>query len=122
MLDGDWVTSSDYPTVQAKDKHENNILLVPAYSTLSCTKPTNLEEKTYLNWRREESKWTECGSIHHTLQGHSLSVICDIVYIFGGMASGKFVNTLYTYDPKTNEFSVIEDQSGDIPEPRAFHQ
>jgi len=51
-----------------------------------------------------------------------MNIICDIIYIFGGMANNKFTNTLYTFDPKTNEFSVVEDQSGDIPPPRAFHQ
>ena len=122
LVDGEWVASSSYPIVETGDNHQNNILTVPAYSTLACPKPSNLEEKIYLNWRREESKWTECGTIHHTLQGHSISVICDIVYLFGGLANGKFTNTLYTYDPKTNEFSVIEDQSGDIPESRAFHK
>ena len=122
LVDGNWVTSTSYPIVDTADNYQNNLLTVPAYSTLACSKPKNLEEKIYLNWRREESKWTECGTIHHTLQGHSISVICDTVYLFGGLANGKFTNTLYTYDPKTNEFSVIEDQSGDIPEPRAFHK
>lgn len=122
IADGSWVTSSDYPTIAVDEKIENNVLLVPANSTLSCAKPTNLEEKTYLNWRREESKWADCGSIHHTLQGHTMSVICDTVYIFGGMASSKFVNTMYTYDYNTNEFSLVEDQGGDVPDPRAFHQ
>lgn len=121
MVDSRWTTNLAYPTVTNKQGYLNNVLSVPAYSTLACPKPTNLEEKICLNWRREDSKWTECPTIHHTLQGHSLSVICDIVYVFGGMANGKFTNTMYAYDPKTNEFSLIEDQGGDVPDPRAFH-
>lgn len=122
VVDGSWVTSPTYPRITSGEEYENNVLNVPAYSTLACPKPTNLEEKMYLSWRREESKWTECGTIHHTFQGHSLSVICDIIYIFGGLANGKFTNTMYTFDPKLNEFSVIEDPTGDIPDPRAFHK
>lgn len=122
IVDGNYVLVDGYPTVKAPNGAENNMLAVPYYSTLACPKPTNLETNIYLNWRREEGKWTECGRIHHTLQGHSMNIICDIVYIFGGMANNKFTNTLYTFDPKTNEFSVVEEQQGDIPSPRAFHQ
>lgn len=122
IVDGTWVVNPAYPIIKNHDQSENNLLNVPYYSTLACPNPTNLEEKNFLAWRREEGKWTECGRIHHTLQGHSMNIICDIVYIFGGMANNKFTNTLYTFDPKTNEFSVVEDQSGDIPPPRAFHQ
>ena len=122
LVDGNWVLSPSYPAVRNSNGIENNLLVVPSYSTLTCPKPVNLESKIYLKWRREEGKWTECGRLHHTLQGHSMNIICDIVYIFGGMANGKFTNTLYTFDPKTNEFAVVEDQQGDIPTPRAFHQ
>lgn len=121
ISDGAWNLSSYYPVAEPQGEIVNNLLIVPSYSTLACPKPTNLESKIYLNWRREEGKWTECGRIHHTLQGHSMNIICDTIYIFGGMANGKFTNTLYTFDPRTNEFNVVEDQAGDIPSPRAFH-
>jgi len=50
-----------------------------------------------------------------------MSYISGFVYIFGGIANNKFTNTIYVFDPKSNEFSLIEDPTGDIPEPRAFH-
>jgi len=121
LADGHWVISNQYPVAEGPDNIINNLLVVYSYSTLACPKPTNLETKLYLNWRREEGKWTECGRIHHTLQGHSMNIISGIIYIFGGLANGKFTNTLYTFDPQSNEFSVVEEQGGDIPSPRAFH-
>lgn len=121
IVDGTWIVHPGYPVIKNPDRSENNELIIPFYSTLACPNPVNLETKISLKWRREEGKWTECGRIHHTLQGHSMDVICDTIYLFGGMANGKFTNTLYTFDPKTNEFAVVEDQSGDIPPPRAFH-
>lgn len=121
IVDGAWKISKAYPTVK-KDQFENNILLVSSYSTLNTPKPYNLEKKCYLHWNREEGKWAHGGSIHHTLQGHSMDAVGDKVYIFGGLANGKFTNAMYVYDPRTTEFNVIEDQMGDIPDPRAFHQ
>lgn len=122
IVDGHWVTNPNYPTIKSSDGNENNLLFVSSYPNYQ---PENqviqVQEESSLKWRREEGKWTECGRIHHTLQGHSICNICDLVYIFGGLANNKFTNTLYCYDPKTNEFSVVEDQKGDIPEPRAFH-
>jgi len=123
IVDGQWTLSPDYPILKNKDDPliVNNLLNIPSYFTLSTPKPNNLEKKPYLLWHREDGKWAHGGKIHHTLQGHSMNVICDNVYIFGGMANVKFTNTMYVYNPRTAEFSIIEDQSGDIPEPRAFH-
>jgi N-acetylneuraminic acid mutarotase len=50
-----------------------------------------------------------------------MNVICDKVYIFGGLANGRFTNSLYTYDPKAGMFELVEYMSGDVPDPRAFH-
>ena len=122
IVDGVWITSNTFPTIKTSDGVENNHLKVPFFSNLTEHKPLILQEKTFLNWRREDGKWTDCGRIHHTLQGHSLSVICEKVYIFGGLANNKFTNALYIFDPKTLEFSVVEEYKGDVPEPRAFHQ
>jgi len=122
IVDGHWLTSPNYPIVKGSNNIENNLLFVSSYGhPPQESQIINVQQETSLAWRREEGKWTECGRIHHTLQGHSISNICDLIYIFGGLANNKFTNTLYCYDPKSNEFSVVEDQKGDIPEPRAFH-
>lgn len=123
-VDGHWVTNPNYPTTRNKEGIENNYLIVSKEQAPENDPHAELviKDSDILNWRREEGKWTECSGIHHTLQGHSISNICELIYIFGGLANNKFTNTLYIYDPKSNEFSVVEDQKGDIPEPRAFHQ
>ena len=122
IVDGAWTCSPAYPKVKVNKEIENNVLNIPSYFTLTTSKPKSLEEKAYLSWQRKEGIWAHGGSIHHTLQGHSMNVICDKVYIFGGVANAEFTNALYIYNPRTSEFSIIEDQAGDIPEPRAFHQ
>ena len=122
IVDGEWRTSLAYPIVDHKDGIKNNLLTVSSYFTLATPKPYGLESKPYLTWKREEGIWAHGGGIHHTLQGHSMNLICDKVYIFGGLANGKFTNTMYVYVPRTADFAIIEDQGGDIPEPRAFHQ
>lgn len=38
-----------------------------------------------------------------------MSFISGYVYIFGGIANNKFTNTMYVFDPSSNEFSIIED-------------
>jgi len=122
VVDGQWTTNPYLPITTSFDGYENNLLIVTSCpNTKSKAKPLTYKDEHVLNWRREEGKWTECGRIHHTLQGHSMNVVSDLVYIFGGLANNKFTNTLYCFDPATNEFSVVDDQLGDIPEPRAFH-
>jgi hypothetical protein len=122
LVNGSWMTSPTYPLAKDSTDVENNILVVPSLGKGHRFKYINWAEKGTLEWKREESKWTECGTIHHTFQGHSMNVVCDLIYIFGGMANNKFTNTLYIYDPRTNEFSLVDEQNGDIPGPRAFHQ
>lgn len=122
LVDNEWTTSSTYPLKQDSTNKINNLLVVPSTSNKPHKKYTNWADKGSLQWRREEGKWTECGKLHHTFQGHSLNVVCDMVYVFGGIANNKFTNTLYMFDPRANEFSLVEDQGGEIPEPRAFHQ
>lgn len=123
VVDGHWTTNPSLPIKKSFDGFDNNLLIVTSYPTVKSKAPSiTYKDEDYLEWRREEGKWTECGRIHHTLQGHSMNVISDLVYIFGGLANNRFTNTLYCFDPATNEFFVVEDQLGDIPEPRAFHQ
>ncbi len=122
IVDGNWTINPAFPVVKTKDDHENNILNISSHFSLTTQKPQNFEVKPYLKWRKEEGSWMREGNIHHTIQGHSMNIICDKVYIFGGLAKEKFTNNIYVYCPQTKEFSIIEDQAGDIPEPRAFHQ
>ena len=122
IVDGEWKLNPAYPMIKTKDDHKNNVLSISSRFTLTTQKPLNLEKKPYLLWKREEGTFAHGGSIHRTLQGHSMNVICDNVYLFGGLANGKFTNAIYSYNPRTNESSIVEDQGGDIPEPRAFHQ
>jgi N-acetylneuraminic acid mutarotase len=123
LVNGTWTTSKTYPIVKDKDQNdvERNLLVVPSYIKRQNTRHVDWSEKKALTWKREDGKWTECGRIHHTFQGHSMNVVCNMIYMFGGIANNKFTNTLYIFDPRTSEFSVVEDQEGDIPEPRAFH-
>ena len=122
LVDEKWNTSPTYPLAKDSTDNENNILVVSSFVKNSQSKRVNWLEKGTLMWKREEGKWTECGKIHHTFQGHSMNAVCDLIYIFGGIANNKFTNTLYTFDPRTNEFSLVDDQIGEVPEPRAFHQ
>jgi len=122
LVDEKWVTSPTYPLAKDSTDIENNILVVSSFVKNPQCKRVNWLDKGVLKWKREEGKWTECGKIHHTFQGHSMNVVCDLIYIFGGIANNKFTNTLYTFDPRTNEFSLVDDQDGEIPQPRAFHQ
>jgi len=122
FVDERWVTSPTYPLSKGSRELENNILIVPGYTRPSQPRTIDWKDKAPMKWRREEGSWTECGKIHHTLQGHSMNVVCDIIYIFGGIANNQFTNVLFTFDPRTNEFSLVDDQDGEIPEPRAFHQ
>ena len=117
FVDEKWVTSPKYPLTE----QENNILVVPGRNPAPRERRVDWKDKGSLKWRREEGSWTECGKIHHTLQGHSMNVVCDMIYIFGGIANNQFTNVLFTFDPRTNEFSLVDDQDGEIPDPRAFH-
>mmetsp|Transcript_9134 Transcript_9134/g.8056 ORF Transcript_9134/g.8056 Transcript_9134/m.8056 type:complete len:114 (-) Transcript_9134:228-569(-) len=67
IVDGNWLTSPAFPTTKNENGIENNVLTIPTYSNLSESKPLILEEKQFLNWRREDGKWAEQGRIHHTL-------------------------------------------------------
>jgi len=53
-------------------------------------------------------------------QGHSLSVMGDFVYIFGGFANGKFKNSMHVINLKTWEIDLANCQ-GSLPEERAYH-
>jgi len=117
LVDREWKTSPKYPLTE----QENNILVVPGRNPAPRERRIDWKDKGAMNWRREEGSWTECGKIHHTLQGHSMNVVCDLIYIFGGIANNQFTNVLFTFDPRTNEFSLVDDQDGEIPTPRAFH-
>jgi N-acetylneuraminic acid mutarotase len=121
LVDNVWTTSPTYPLAKDSTDVQNNILVVPSRFKKPHLNHINWEQKGTLNWKREEGRWTECGRIHHTFQGHSMNVVCDMIYIFGGMANNVFTNILYTFDPRTNEFSLVDEPNGDIPSPRAFH-
>jgi hypothetical protein len=54
------------------------------------------------------------------IQGHSMNIVGNKIYIFGGILKKKFINELYVIDIKTMELDVVY-PNGNLPVERAYH-
>ena len=76
-----------------------------------------------LNW----SIIKEDGLNFTAIQGHTMNMIGNLIYVFGGLYHNKFSNTMYIIDIEEAEvfifikvYNIIP--AGFIPDNRAYHQ
>ena len=80
------------------------------------------EEETL--WSPENLEWSmrkEDGLNFTAIQGHTMEMRGQHIYIFGGFFHGRFLNTMYKIDMEESEVYSIVSQ-GLTPENRAYHQ
>ena len=120
LVNGQWMIDPTKKKMKNVCGEENNVLEVKVKSNVSKTFPTFLEKDKVLKWERLLLDYQLPADFKHLMQGHSLSVIGEEVYLFGGMRNKDFTNSMYILDLSTNEIISV-DQNGPVPCRRAFH-
>jgi len=55
------------------------------------------------------------------IQGHSMDLIADTIFIFGGFYHNNFLETLYGLNISTLEVMSLETKGKHMPDRRAYH-
>lgn len=121
LVNGQWMIDPSRKNTRNSYGKENNVLNVKNKMQLSKLSPTFLEKNKMLKWERLLLDYELPADFKHLMQGHSMSVIGDEVYVFGGQQNKDFTNTMYMLDLSTYDVTYI-DQGGPIPVRRAFHR
>lgn len=119
LVNGQWTIDPSRKTRVNSYNKQNNVLDVKNKS-LSKLNPQLLEKNKTLKWDRLQLDYELKPDFKHIIQGHSMTIVGDEVYVFGGMRNKDFVNTMYLLDLSTYEMNLVE-PNGHIPCRRAFH-
>lgn len=116
LVDGQWMIDPTKLTVKKPDGYENNIIEVKSKQK---AKAAFFEKDRKFQWEPMPAIDAP-GDFKYMFQGHSMSVVGEDVYIFGGMVNQTFSNEMYKINLVTNKVSIVE-QLGQIPDGRAYH-
>eukprot|EP01017_Pseudomicrothorax_dubius_P048413 TRINITY_DN879_c0_g1_i1.p1 TRINITY_DN879_c0_g1~~TRINITY_DN879_c0_g1_i1.p1 ORF type:complete len:594 (+),score=117.05 TRINITY_DN879_c0_g1_i1:17-1798(+) len=115
IVDGEW-RIDPWEESEGSGALENNILRVRGF----MPKPrANPDFSAVLRWKRkpivlDEALW------HLALEGHSLDIVGDAAYLFGGRSKKGFSGDIFRINLLSYAFDAPETQ-GESPERRAFH-
>ncbi|KAJ3434292.1 kelch domain-containing protein [Anaeramoeba flamelloides] len=87
----------------------------------------NSKKATYINeiYRLDilQEKWDRIkvlGEKPTERSGHTISIVGDILYLFGGKNDKRMLGDIHSFQLRTNKWNLIK-AKGDYPNPRSFH-
>ncbi|KRX06891.1 Immunoglobulin E-set [Pseudocohnilembus persalinus] len=97
----------------------NNLIMVNEKKecNLSTQSQDGNDYMRQLVWR--SAKVSKDFVFDQMLIGHSLNIVGNVLYVFGGQRGGQFMNRFYAYNVKEQEMEHVQ-MYGNTPSPRAY--